>query len=285
MSLRKVAISSALFLGLSVFGVAQTPVYQDQGIAAQAGVNSQGYQIGFQDGVSDGQFDHQANQSFRANDTAKFKHGDNGYTDVMGDKDQYKAAYRQGYLAGYQQGYNGTVAAAPQAPAVNTGAAYQNGFQDGINDGTRDLQSGHSFRATNTDRYEDADSGYNSSLGDKDQYKAMYRQGYAAGYQQAFSGGSAAAVPGYGQPATTAPVAAMAPPVNNVAFQNGYRDGVKDGMKDRDKHKDYHAMKNGSYNHGDDGYVASWGDKEQYKRIYRQGYMAGYERGYNGGGY
>lgn len=66
------------------------------------------------------------------------------------------------------------------------GQGRQLGFQDGINDGAKDRQTGHSFRPTQDDNYQHGDRGYNSALGDKNQYKQIYRDAYTSGYQQGY---------------------------------------------------------------------------------------------------
>lgn len=62
------------------------------------------------------------------------------------------------------------------------------GYQDGLNDGSNDMRTGHSFRPTHDDNYKNADRGYSSSFGDKNQYKQLYRQGYESGYQRGYNG-------------------------------------------------------------------------------------------------
>jgi hypothetical protein len=163
--------------------------------------------------------------------------------------------------------------------------AYLNGFQDGSNDGTTDRQSGHTFRASGTERYEHADSGYNSSFGEKDVYKRFYRQGYMDGYQRSFNGAVAAvpvapnpsvpvvAVPVYVQPGYT-----MAQQV----YQTGYQDGARDGANDQQSGHNFRPTDSDRYKHADAGYNESFGEKEQYKQAYRQGYAAGYQQGFNG---
>jgi hypothetical protein len=75
----------------------------------------------------------------------------------------------------------------------NYGSARQYGYQDGLNDGRNDRQSGHSFRPTHDSNYKHADRGYYGGFGDKNQYKQVYRQGYEQGYQQGYNSG------GYGR--------------------------------------------------------------------------------------
>lgn len=60
------------------------------------------------------------------------------------------------------------------------------GFQDGIAEGERDRATGHSFRPTHGERYEDA-----SDHGDRDglsrgDFKNLYRQGYLRGYERGY---------------------------------------------------------------------------------------------------
>lgn len=66
--------------------------------------------------------------------------------------------------------------------------AYQAGFRDGVADGQNDRQSGREMRATRSHNYQRGDRGYESSFGDRDQYRQMYRQAYERGYEQGFNG-------------------------------------------------------------------------------------------------
>lgn len=105
--------------------------------------------------------------------------------------------YRSGYDAGYNSARQGGVYdhGRPSGPYGNPGyGAYGNGsriaqetgFRDGRNDGAKDRATGHSFRPTQGDNYKNA-PGYNSSMGDRQQYKNMYRQAYQQGYQQGYN--------------------------------------------------------------------------------------------------
>ena len=73
-------------------------------------------------------------------------------------------------------------------------SARQYGYQDGLNDGSRDRQSGHSDRPTQSSNYKHGDRGYSSSFGNKDYYKQAYREAYQSGYQQGYNRGG-----GYGR--------------------------------------------------------------------------------------
>ena len=60
------------------------------------------------------------------------------------------------------------------------------GFEDGVADGQRDRATGHSFRPTHSDRYEDApDHGDRDGLR-RDDFKNLYRQAYLRGYERGY---------------------------------------------------------------------------------------------------
>jgi hypothetical protein len=64
--------------------------------------------------------------------------------------------------------------------------AHRFGYEDGMHDGARDRASGHSFRPTHDSNYEHAERGWNSSMGDKQEYKDQYRAAYEEGYQRGY---------------------------------------------------------------------------------------------------
>jgi len=119
------------------------------------------------------------NQGFRDALNARARYGNNNGRFGNGQWGRYGqgAGGRNGRL-GPNSGQYGSFAASAQ----------RFGYQDGVNDGLKDRQTGHSYRPTHDDSYKDADRGYNSSLGSKDQYKQLYRQAYAEGYQRGYYG-------------------------------------------------------------------------------------------------
>ncbi len=109
--------------------------------------------------------------------------------DDRGDRDDIRrnnAAYPAG--AYYPNRYPTAVYSATQWLSQ----AQQIGYQDGLNDGSNDRATGHSFRPTEDSNYRHADRGWNSGTVDRDSYSNAYRQAYMQGYQRGF--GSA----GYG---------------------------------------------------------------------------------------
>lgn len=155
----------------------------------------------------------------RSNSPAYQQGMQHGQQDRASNRDRsYRGQYdndndRRDYQAGYDQAYGsmpdnrnaqhnrdtnrggeyGRDAYGSQNGAYSRGGnpAQQVGFQDGVNDGRSDRQSGHSFRATQQQAFKHADHNYSTAYGDRQQYQNMYRQAYQQGYQQGYgSGGS-----------------------------------------------------------------------------------------------
>jgi hypothetical protein len=104
-----------------------------------------------------------------------------------------RAAYRNGYLRGYREVsgyYSRQVRVYYRGDGDRDGylgSARHLGYQDGYYEGARDRRTGHSFRPTYSDRYEDADRGYDGRFGDKTYYKQVYRKGYRQGYDRGYN--------------------------------------------------------------------------------------------------
>jgi len=64
--------------------------------------------------------------------------------------------------------------------------AYQNGYQDGWNEGEADWARSASFHVNRSQAYHDADRGYDLSLGKKDEYRRIYRRGFEEGYRTGY---------------------------------------------------------------------------------------------------
>jgi hypothetical protein len=81
------------------------------------------------------------------------------------------AQYERGY--GYQQ----------QNESPDNAAHW--GYQDGFNDGSHDRATGHSFRPTHDDKYEDAPE-YGHPPIPRHEYKNIYREAYIRGYERGY---------------------------------------------------------------------------------------------------
>ena len=60
--------------------------------------------------------------------------------------------------------------------------AYRNGYQDGWIAGEEAWANSGPFRMNSNDQYNKATHGYNESLGDKNEYKRLYKNGFQEGY-------------------------------------------------------------------------------------------------------
>ena len=294
MSLRSIALSTALVL-TSAWAVAQItpqppPAASGQGYYGQTSrpvyvvpyANDPAYQRGYRDGMDEGQKDRQHNHDYRATKIGKYEHPPD-YDPSYGDRKHWDRIYQSGFAAGYYQGYYAVPAAYPVAPApgyvvpteaVPSNPAYQQGYKDGLADGQDDRQSSRAYRALATGRYQHT-PGYDSSYGDKDQYKEFYRQGYEAGYSQGYTGSVSTA--------NAAPTAYAAPPAytNSQAFQMGYQDGINDGRDDRMNGRDYRATTTDRFQDAP-GYTNALGAPDIFRELYRRGYLAGYQAAFAG---
>lgn len=70
------------------------------------GQRSPAFQVGYQDGLIDGEKDRRHNKDFRPSKHDRYEDANHGYTHDYGPKKEYKREYREGYTAGYQRGYN-----------------------------------------------------------------------------------------------------------------------------------------------------------------------------------
>lgn len=63
---------------------------------------------------------------------------------------------------------------------------YSQGFEDGYDKGRDDARDRDRYDIRRHGRYRSADHGYNRRYGSKEAYKRFYRDGFAAGYDQAY---------------------------------------------------------------------------------------------------
>ena len=68
----------------------------------------------------------------------------------------------------------------------NNGAPYDNGYRDGLEKGREDARDNDSYDPVRHSWYRSGNRGYNSRYGTKDSYKLTYRDGFEAGYDQAY---------------------------------------------------------------------------------------------------
>ena len=64
--------------------------------------------------------------------------------------------------------------------------AFDNGYNDGLDKGREDARDRDSYDPDRHSRYRSADRGYESRYGSKDAYRQIYRDGFEAGYNDAY---------------------------------------------------------------------------------------------------
>lgn len=165
--------------------------------------------------------------------------------------------------------------------------AYSRGYDEGRDRGEADARRNRSFDYRRHDVYRDADEGYRG--GDRNAYRSLFRQGFAAGYDDGFRryARSGSGYPGQRYPGNAAPnyppnYPAPNYPVNRAspAAQNGYRDGYAQGRDDARDRDRYDPVRASRYREGDHDYNSRYGPREDYKRQYRTAFEQGYEQGY-----
>ncbi len=156
----------------------------------------------YQDGLRQGRFDAQHNRHawghskrWRDGDDARaYEAGYNrGYRDAISDQHDFRDHDRddrnyRDHDADHDRDRDHDYRGSAPAPDHGTGyymrTAHDTGYQDGLKDGSHDKQTGHSYRPTQMDNYKNADRGYQSDMGAKDQFRLSYRTGYSSGYKQ-----------------------------------------------------------------------------------------------------
>jgi hypothetical protein len=179
--MKAILLGAALMAGSATLAVAQSVVPVQWGWGQRDDDDRQAYKDGFRRGQED------------ARHNRRFDPDDSGWRE-RDDRQAYRSGYERGFqqVGGYRNdrdgdwdrdrgGYGGT------GYGMNSARRY--GYQDGINDGARDRQTGHSDRPTQGGNYKHADHGYSSSFGNKNYYKQAYRQAYENGYQLGYNSG------------------------------------------------------------------------------------------------
>jgi flagellar biosynthesis/type III secretory pathway protein FliH len=170
--------------------------------------------------------------------------------------------------------------------------AYDQGYREGYRRGEEDGRRGDRFRYEDERDYRNADKGYHRSYGDRDRYRQIFRDGFAAGYADGYNRYAR-----YGRN-TRPPVWGSQRPYGqqggygswgrgsySPAFDNGVRDGYEKGREDARKNRSFDPVRHSWYRGGDRHYEREYGSREQYKDVYRRGFQEGYERGYREGRY
>jgi flagellar biosynthesis/type III secretory pathway protein FliH len=171
-------------------------------------------------------------------------------------------------------------------------AAYDRGYRDGFRSGEEDGRRGDRYYFEDERDYRDADNGYNRTFGDRDRYRQIFRDGFAAGYREGYSrrsyGGNNRGPGWYGQRGPSygqGGYGGYGGGYYSPALNNGLRDGHEKGVEDARKNRSFDPRRHSWYRSGDRHYERRYGPREQYEDTYRRGFQEGYERGYREGRY
>jgi hypothetical protein len=157
--------------------------------------------------------------------------------------------------------------------------AYDNGYRSGLTRGEEDARARHVFSFARNPDYRDAELGYRLGEIDVSVYRRAFRQGFEAGYTDAYmrtEHDDAVA------PRATEPIAPRVEPLNPTE-QIGFRDGYDAGLKDAHNRDAYDPVRADRYRDADHHYDSRYGSREMFKRDYRVGFEQGYEQGYRVG--
>jgi len=102
----RLAQATLLVAGLGAAVTAcTTPIYAQRG-GYYRDAERPAYDIGYNEGVRQGQNDARRGRSYSYSDHREYRNADDGYRGAYGDREYYRRAYRQGFQAGYGEGFN-----------------------------------------------------------------------------------------------------------------------------------------------------------------------------------
>ncbi len=155
--------------------------------------------------------------------------------------------------------------------------ARNTGYRDGLEKGRNDARQGASFNLERHDAYRDADHGYRSSFGNKEDYRRQYREAFRLGYEEGYRGRPDRWA---GQEPPEERTGRRGAAYSEVAENTGYRDGLEKGRNDARQGASFNLERHDAYRDADHGYRSSFGNKEEYKQQYRDAFRRGYQEGY-----
>jgi hypothetical protein len=145
--------------------------------------------------------------------------------------------------------------------------AFSIGYEQGLRRGEQDARRRRSVEYDRYDEYRSGSAGFRG-YGDRNSYRAEFRRGFVAGYNDGY------------RRLNAGPVRDLRSAYGNVAAENGYRDGYAQGREDARDRDRFDPVRASRYRAGDRGYNSRFGSRDLYKREYRAAFQAGYERGY-----
>jgi hypothetical protein len=218
---------------------------RDSQYAGSLDARQHGYEHAYRDGADRARQDRErrASYSLKEND---YQSGARGYERAFGDKAEYMQGYREGYKRGYDDVFNGRAGqysqlyGRPQSggrmtsrdddvyaqrPYSATDMAFDTGYRDGLTIGQQDRGRRGRSNYRENDSYRNADLGYRSSYGDRDDYKVQFRDGFERGYEDGFRGSQDTRAGSAGNSGNGSRNRSSNADANNGRFDNGARSG------------------------------------------------------------
>ena len=153
-------------------------------------VDQRAYTRGYDEGRASGEVDARRNRSFDYTRHGDYRDADAAYRG-SGDRNAYRALFRQGFVAGYNDGYRRYAPSragypAPVYPARYGSPAAQAGYRDGYDQGRDDARDGDRYDPIRAPRYRSGDHDFNSRYGARESYKREYRAAFEQGYERGY---------------------------------------------------------------------------------------------------
>ena len=165
-----------------------------------------GYEHGYRDGADQGRQDRERGlgRNFRDDD---YLAGARSYDPSFGDRRAYMGGYQEGYKLGYDDGYGfydrpgrygelyrrGDNSSRGRADApVSRGAggyadaAFDTGYREGVAAGQQDRRQNARSDYRQSPGYRNGDAGYRPNLGDRNEYRRDFQDGFERGYQDGY---------------------------------------------------------------------------------------------------
>ena len=116
---------------------------------------------------------------------ARVIYGDDDYRGVRNNDQRYRNRNRDRGVYRDDRTYGNTY---PNTNGRygNNSVPFDNGYRDGLEKGREDARDRDSYDPVRHSWYRNGDRGYNSRYGTKDSYKLTYRDGFEAGYDEAY---------------------------------------------------------------------------------------------------
>ncbi len=173
-----------------------------QVVDARAQAYDNGYNRGYHEGTEEARAGRQADVR-RLNE---YRDADWGYQSHFGSRDAYRSIFREGFEVGYHDAFEGRenrqvlqpTSVRQERREYGYGAwgadrergpsqiAFNYGYNDGFERGTRAARRHQAFDPDDEGWYRSADRHYDHEYGSRDRYRAAYRDGFLRGYERGY---------------------------------------------------------------------------------------------------